>query len=82
MIVKRINVFCALLGKSQAQVAKDLGITRLKLNTIVNGKRAIDKLTRKAVLKYFNIDSEVFEKEEITLTLKGDVLKYNKPGPN
>ena len=78
MIVERINLMCSLLNKSQAQIAKELGISRQTLNHIIRGNRKVDELTRQAILKYFNLPEDVFYKEIIYLTLKDNNLNIRE----
>ena len=74
MVIERINLMCALLNKSQAQIAKELGISRQTLNHVVHGTRKLDEITRKAILRHFDLPEKVFTQHTVHLTLKGNNL--------
>lgn len=74
MVIERINLMCALLNKSQAQIAKELDISRQTLNHVVNGTRKLDDITRKAILNHFDLPEKVFTQHTVHLTLQGNNL--------
>ncbi len=68
----RIGLFLLLSGKTQKELAKELGISHHSVGKYINqnrGKR-IDYLTLKAICEYFGVPEKAFLDEEVTLKIK------------
>lgn len=81
------------LGLSQYRLAKDIGVTPIRISQIVNGKRSITVDTAMRLARYFGTsaavwlrlqvryDLEVAEKE-ISEQIKREVKVLQQPTPN
>jgi addiction module HigA family antidote len=81
------------LGLSQYRLAKDIGVTPIRISQIVNGKRSITVDTAMRLARYFGTsaavwlrlqvryDLEVAERE-ISEQIKREVKVLQQPTPN
>lgn len=74
MRVERINLLCQLKGISQSQLAKELGISKQRLNNYVNGVNQIDEIIKVGICKYFEVPEKIFTQHTVHVVLKGKKL--------
>lgn len=73
--VERINILCALHGISQSKLASDLGISKQLLNNCMKGKSKFSDVVRLGLLRYFDIQENIFTDREVHLTVVGNKLE-------
>lgn len=81
------------LGLSQYRLAKDIGVTPIRISQIVNGKRSITVDTAMRLARYFGISAAVWlrlqvrydlevAEMEISEQIKREVKFLQQPTPN
>ena len=58
------------MGLSQYRLAKDIGVTPIRISQIVNGKRAISIDTAMRLARYFGTSAEVWLRLQVTYDLE------------
>ena len=66
------------LGLSQYRLAKDIGVTPIRISQIVNGQRAITVDTAMRLARYFGTSAEVWLHLQVRYDLKGTEKKLRK----
>jgi len=80
------------LGLSQYRLAKDIGVTPIRISQIVNGQRAITVDTALRLARYFGTSAAVWlrlqvrydlekAEREISERINREVKVFNQPGP-
>jgi len=72
--VQRINLLVQLSGKSQAEIARHLQISRVRLNKYLLGKRVFDKIVKNSICEYFNVPEKILTQHTVHIVLKGNKL--------
>jgi addiction module HigA family antidote len=81
------------LGLSQYRLAKDIRVTPIRINQIINGKRSISVDTAMRLARYFGTSAAVWlrlqvrydlqvAEEELSERINREVKVYNHPTPN
>lgn len=81
------------LGLSQYRLAKDIGVTPIRISQIVNGKRSITVDTAMRLARYFGTSAAVWlrlqvrydlevAENEISEQIKREVKVLQQPTPN
>jgi antitoxin HigA-1 len=58
------------LGLTQYRLAKDIGVTPIRISQIINGKRAISVDTAMRLARYFGTSAEVWLRLQVTYDLE------------
>ncbi|MBA3075007.1 MAG: HigA family addiction module antidote protein [Anaerolineae bacterium] len=58
------------MGLSQYRLAKDIGVTPIRISQIINGKRAISVDTAMRLARYFGTSAEVWLRLQVTYDLE------------
>lgn len=58
------------MGLSQYRLAKDIGVTPIRISQIINGKRAITVDTAMRLARYFGTSAEVWLRLQVTYDLE------------
>ena len=73
--VKRIDILCTLLGVTQSEVARELGISKQRLNHIIKGNTKIDERTATGIAVYFGVPINIFLNPVVHMVLSGNKLE-------
>lgn len=58
------------MGLTQYRLAKDIGVTPIRISQIINGKRAISVDTAMRLARYFGTSAEVWLRLQVTYDLE------------
>ena len=74
MEIDRINLLIVLSGKSQIEIAKQLGVSKGQLNNYLTGKRKINEIVKKGICEMLNVPEKVLTQHTVHMTLKNKKL--------
>ncbi len=66
------------LGLSQYRVAKDIGVSALRISQIVNGKRAVTADTAMRLARYFGTSADVWLRLQARYNLEKAQIAYGE----
>lgn len=67
--LERINLLCAIVGKSKSQIANELGVSKQRLGHYISGRNLIDKITLDGIINYFGLPMGFFTDEKVTIEI-------------
>ncbi len=73
--IQRINLLVVLTGKSQATLARQLQISRGRLNHYLTGRRVLDEMIKISICKYFGVPERILTQKTVHLILVDNKLK-------